>query len=223
MGRIKVGIGSRFGNLVVTNRAENDSKGVQQWECLCDCGTIKIVRRNGLAQGTKSCGCLQRNAVTTHGHSKHKLYNTWKHILGRCYGGADKNTQWDDYGGRGIQVCEEWHNVANFIEWAENNGWEEGLEIDRINNDGDYTPDNCRFVTHDINRRNQRAVRKDNSSGYRGVFLHKNKWVWYVNYNKKRYYGKGYYPTKEKAALERNYFIKNNNFPIELLNTMEGD
>lgn len=90
----------------------------------------------------------------THGMKNHPLYQTWRGMLNRCY----KENRWDFkyYGGRGIVVCDEWHNVHNFIEWAENNGWENGLTIDRIDNNGNYEPLNCRFASHLSQMRNSR-------------------------------------------------------------------
>ena len=95
------------------------------------------------------------------GNTKHGAYarnpalcGTWSTMIHRCE--DSKRTKYRDYGGRGIKVCEEWHNPNNFIDWAENNGYMPGLQLDRINNNGDYCPNNCRWVTPKENSRNRR-------------------------------------------------------------------
>jgi hypothetical protein len=91
------------------------------------------------------------------GYSKHLLYNTWRGMIGRCERISDRF--YHNYGGRGISVCTEWHDSSTFIQWAKCHGWKEGLQIDRIDNDGNYSPDNCRFVTRKANCRNARHNR----------------------------------------------------------------
>ena len=86
-----------------------------------------------------------------------KLYSVWTTMMHRCY--DEKRTKYKDYGGRGIKVCEEWHNPNCFITWAETHGWAEGLQLDRINNDGNYSPENCRFTTPKNNCRNRRNTK----------------------------------------------------------------
>lgn len=99
------------------------------------------------------------------GNRKHGLYrenvglfNVWQTMKGRC---ENPNRQkYKDYGGRGIKVCEEWQSASNFVLWALRNGYEKGLQLDRINNDGDYCPENCRFVTPKENSRNRRNTKR---------------------------------------------------------------
>ena len=111
------------------------------------------------------------NPKYKHGLKHHKLYRLWKNIKSRCYN--PNFAKYEDYGGRGIRVSIKWKdNFVRFYNWAMANGWEEGLEIDREDNDGNYHPDNCRFVTHQVNCNNRR-IRKDNTSGYRGVTFRK--------------------------------------------------
>lgn len=131
-----------------------------------------------------------RVGETTHGYSRTKLYSTFWGMLNRCY--IDTNKAYNLYGGRGIEVCEEWRGFdkfLNFYEWAYSNGYEEGLQLDRIDYDGNYSPENCRWVTPTENSRNQ-GVRKDNSSGVRGVNKKKNsnKWVARISVDGKRIY-----------------------------------
>ena len=105
-----------------------------------------------------------------HGYSYTLLYKRWLEMRQRC---SNKNNQrYKNYGGRGISVCDEWLDSAPiFIEWALDNGWKKGLCIDRINNDGNYEPDNCRFVTQKQSSYNKQVLQANNTTGYRGVFL----------------------------------------------------
>jgi len=108
---------------------------------------------------TKSCGCLRRELILKsnfrHGYRKHALYTVWLNCKARCY--YPKHKSYKNYGGRGITVCTEWRNdSAAFIEWALTNGWKKGLTIDRRNNDGNYTPQNCRFVSRYTQSNNSR-------------------------------------------------------------------
>lgn len=121
------------------------------WICKCSCGNPKefIVDGTGLRSGnTLSCGCvkLERHPYT-HKETGSKLYQVWAAMRKRCRNPHDKN--YDRYGGRGIKVCDEWnHDYVAFRDWAYANGYEQGLEIDRINNDGNYEPSNCKWSTH---------------------------------------------------------------------------
>ena len=108
-----------------------------------------------------------------HGFSSHPLYSIWYGVKQRCY---YKNTSYyKNYGGRGIEICGDWLNHPNiFIGWALSNGWEKGLHIDRIDNDGNYSPNNCRFVNRQASMCNQRLLQSHNTTGFRGVSIHKN-------------------------------------------------
>jgi hypothetical protein len=116
----------------------------------------------------------------------------------RCYNKDHK--QYKDYGGRGIKVCDEWMNPKVFIEWCLNNGWEKNLFLDRKNNDGDYCPENCRFVTNQINSCNTRLLRKNNTSGYRGVSKKNKKWKTQITINGRNKY-LGSFDSPRLAAL----------------------
>ena len=152
--------GKRFGRLTVIERSKSENK-MSKWKCKCDCGNDTIVYRNALITGaTASCGCLQRDAVSKHGLYNTRLYRIWAHMKERCYNLNYKH--FSDYGGRGITVCDEWKNdFAEFYNWAMSNGYSDDLTIDRINNDGNYEPSNCRWVdmnTQENNRRNNHFI-----------------------------------------------------------------
>lgn len=127
-------------------------------ECKCACGNITVVRFNKVVTGhTKSCGCLRTalllKRLTTHGFCKHPLYRVWANMIQRT---EDKNNnRYYIYGARGITICKEWRkDFKVFFDWAISNNWERGLQIDRIDNDGNYEPNNCRIVTVKENMNN---------------------------------------------------------------------
>ena len=129
-------------------------------EAECKCGDVRGYSYRFLLNGnTQSCGCVRKDKIremqVTHNLSKHPLYPVYKDMIRRCY--SPECISYENYGGRGITVCEEWKNdIFSFRSWAMNNGYEKGLQIDRINNEGNYCPDNCRFVTKDENNKNTR-------------------------------------------------------------------
>lgn len=151
--------GQRFGKLIAIRSNYDREKKVTLWECQCDCGNTCYVRANRLVHGrTKSCGCLRKESniqkKTIHGMTGTSIYNTWHSMKARCYNPTDHN--YPRYGNRGISVCDEWTNsFESFYEWAISNGYHEGLSIDRIDNDGNYCPDNCRWVTTKVQNNNR--------------------------------------------------------------------
>ena len=126
---------------------------------VCKCGNIFEARIAEVKSGhTSSCGCYRNQAtikrMTTHGLSKHPTYKLWSGMKERCYKPNNKN--YDRYGGRGIRVCDEWlNNFMIFHDWCIANGYQKGLQIDRIENDGNYEPSNCQFISQTHNARNK--------------------------------------------------------------------
>lgn len=150
--------GKVFSNLTVIKFDSDYSKGKKSryWLCKCKCGRYRHVRTSKLTDGyTKSCGCKNYSTNRKHGLSKHNLYRVWYNMKSRCY--KTKDINFHSYGGRGITVCKEWRNsLPVFYNWAIKNGYKQGLQLDRIDVNKGYTPDNCRFVTVDINLNNKR-------------------------------------------------------------------
>ena len=154
--------GQKFGRLTVISEAQQRKGKYPEWRCICDCGNECIVVGHCLTSGnTKSCGCLRfdnlRKKVKKHDGKGTRLYRIWKNMRSRC---RNKNTpQYKDYGGRGISICSEWDNFLVFKSWARANGYDDSLTIDRINNDGNYCPENCRWVTHKEQNNHRRSNR----------------------------------------------------------------
>jgi len=150
--------GQRFGRLValsVHELAHRFPKPTNTiWLCQCDCGQTTLVDRSALTSRlTASCGCLWREAITTHGKWRHPLYRVWSTMNQRCTNPNRKGYQ--NYGGRGIKVCQRWkHSFANFL--ADMGERPDGYTLERINNDGDYEPENCKWDTRQAQIRNQR-------------------------------------------------------------------
>ena len=167
MGRPAIDLtGQRFGALVVVGRADDTRDKKARWICKCECGATKIIRSAVLRRGIKSCGCMTHDILsrmatercTTHGLSKHRLESILYGMHRRCENKSDWAYKY--YGARGVYVCDEWKGIAPFYEWAINNGYKDGLEIDRIDNNGPYAPWNCRWVTSEENHQNTSANKR---------------------------------------------------------------
>lgn len=148
--------GMRFGNLTVIEFAGNNQYRASMWHCVCDCGNEIITRGEDLRSGkTKSCGCLvTTNHFKTHGESDTQLYRKWNSMLRRC---EDPSYHaYKNYGGRGIEVCDDWHDFTIFRDWVNETRTDISLSLDRIDNDGNYSPDNCKWSTNQEQQNNKR-------------------------------------------------------------------
>lgn len=152
--------GQVFGMLTVLHEDTQNQSKVTKWICRCECGNIKSISTKGLRHdNVQSCGCkkFKNNGLTTRDSAKDlRLYNIWRSMKKRCYLQTDKD--FHNYGERGISVCDEWNeNFYSFYLWAKESGYSDNLSIDRIDTNGNYTPDNCRWVTLKTQQRNKRT------------------------------------------------------------------
>jgi hypothetical protein len=154
MGKINDLIGKKYGRWTVISLSPRKYRKMAMWKCRCECGTEREIIGNNLIRGiSKSCGCLKvertKATKTTHGDTKNgklaRLYTIWQGMKLRCEYPSQR--MYPYYGGRGIKVCKEWHDYSIFKEWAIANGYEEGLSLDRKDNNADYCSKNCRWIT----------------------------------------------------------------------------
>ena len=168
--------GEKIGKLTVIKRVENDKFNRSKWLCQCDCGNQTIVAGTFLrTHKTNSCGCLFKEV---HSKSKYKnkkskefkrIYNIFNGMKNRCYNMKSKD--YKNYGARGIKICNQWLNkengIDNFFDWSITNGYKENLTIDRIDVNGNYEPDNCRWITlkqQFLNKRNNKLITFNNKT-----------------------------------------------------------
>jgi hypothetical protein len=201
--------GQVFGKLTVISRAENSKNKKVRYRCQCACGNETIVLANSLLTNrTRSCGCLrseregtQKKLIQKH-TAKNRLYRIWVNMHSRCEN--TKVNSFPYYGGRGVKVCPEWSvpgGFDRFQEWAVSHGYTDDLEIDRINVNGNYEPNNCRWVTTSVNQSNKRPRGK---SGVTGVYFNRKvgKWAAQITFNGNSKH-LGYFDNKEDAIAAR--------------------
>ena len=183
--------------------AKHDSKTKRHYliiecvVCKTDVRTEKRYITSGKHLG-RCYSCANKENSVKHGMYYTKLYRTLRGIKARCLN--SNSAGYKNYGGRGILICDEWRDdVKKFYDWAISNGYSDDLSIDRINNDGNYEPSNCRWTTRSVQTRNTRRIYKSNTSGYRGVSFNvqRGKFTASIRIN-----GKGIYLGRFKTALE---------------------
>lgn len=191
--------GEKYGKLTVVELVTDGNANKRKWLCECECGGRKITSEDNLKRGhCKSCGCLyskiggKSKHGTEHGESKTRLYKIWSRMIWRCERPSYKF--YKDYGGRGITVCPDWHSFKRFKEWANDNGYSDGLSLDRIDNNRGYSPNNCRWATP----KQQANNRRDNVKiEYQGEERTIAEWADRFGFNYPRFY----------QALKRGYTI----------------
>lgn len=188
--------GQKSGRLTAIKRVGSNKNGNSIWLCECDCGNKTKVRLPDLTSNrTKSCGCLQKEKASKiskiHGLSINKsgdrprLYRIWLNMKQRC--NNQNASKYKNYGGRGISVCNEWKDYINFHNWSKNNGYKDSLTLDRINNNGDYCPDNCRWVTY---REQNLNSSQNHLITYNGQTMTITEWAEYLNIKRATLYSR---------------------------------
>ena len=177
--------GEVFGRLEVISFAGHSSSGCRQWKCKCVCGNIVVVIAKNLRKGnTKSCGCFKLDRVITHGAcldgKVSRSYGTWRSMKQRCYN--PKCNEYHNYGFRGVVMCERWLGEDGFIHFLSDMGEKpKGLTLERINNNGNYGPDNCKWATQKEQNSNKRTNRL---TTYKGETKTTTQWSEVIGCNK---------------------------------------
>lgn len=218
MKRIEYLTNQKVGKLIFIEEAEQlimPSGGKKRraiFECYCGKRFNSIISHVS-REKIISCGCEKAKIAaltkTTHGQSGSRLYRVWRSMKERT---LNKNSKsFKNYGGRGIRVCKEWEkNFGVFFQWSIKNGYSESLTIDRIDNNGNYEPSNCRWASRVVQARNTRKIRSTNTSGYRGVSKTKEGWASRIMSNREAIH-LGTFQDKESAALAYDSYVIENN------------
>lgn len=210
-------VGEVYGRLTITGDAPYRGKDRRVF-VRCECGNTKDILLGSLRNGdSTSCGCYLQEVITKHGDASSRLYKIYKGMLNRCL--LPTMTSFHNYGGRGITVCPEWRSsYAAFREWAHSSGYDDTLSIDRINVNGNYEPNNCRWIPVGNQQRNKQAI-KNTSSNYVGVSLCKQtgKWIAMIKVCGKQK-NLGRYPTEIEAAKARDQYIVDHSLNDYVLN-----
>lgn len=198
--------GLKVGRLTVLNYSQKSKPKRIYWDCVCECGNQVSIRADALVSAkTLSCGCLQKEKTskiaTTHGKANTRIYSIWEGIISRTTN--PNSSRWHRYGGRGIKACETWLQFENFYKDMGEPPTNKH-EIDRIDNDGNYEPSNCRWVLPIQNTYNK-GPRTTSTSQYKGVYYDKNrnKWVAKVHKDNKKVFFKRF-ETEIEAAQAYN-------------------
>lgn len=172
-------IGKKFNKLTIIERCGSDNSYHKLYKCKCDCGNYAVLRGTNIIRGvTKTCGCLiietNTKRLTRHGKYGTRIYRIWNGIMTRCSHSAKSHPR---YSGRGIDVCDEWRSdFVNFYNWAMKNGYNKELSIDRIDNNGNYEPTNCKWST---NKEQARNNSRNVMIKYKGMTKCINEWAEY--------------------------------------------
>jgi len=204
---------------VIKNLGKRGKTNKTYWLCQCKCGNLHEASTGNLRSNqVMSCGCRRIEKAYRHGGKHEHLYGRFRAMHQRC--NNPNNQVYNIYGGRGIKVCSEWSDYKIFRTWAQTNGYRKDLSIDRKNNNKNYSPDNCRWVTRTIQNRNKRK-QLNVSSKYLGVYWNKTnkKWIAKITINNKAKYIGSFINEIDAAKAKDKYVIDNNlegyilNFP----------
>lgn len=208
-------VGQVFGELRVISETNERQCGKVLWLCECRCGNKTLVQTGNLRSGNSTnCGCLRLETITTHGMHKSGIYAVWAAMKYRC--SSPRACNWEDYGGRGITYTPEWELFENF--YADMGPtYQDGLSIGRIDNDGPYCKENCKWETQ-LDQIFNRRVSKNKLSKYRGVTLDKRagKYVARVTFSGRKIKYLGTFLSEIEAAEAYDKYVADNNLPNKL-------